>query len=260
MMFEDIVIYYEQEKNAEQPGIFLTATDKLLLDTISEQLLSRMTRILKVQNILDALEEKFKFLRSSYSEDDREALDFINKSEEELYWKILGIMKRELGIEIQSEFYEDKMEGATLKNLVNELYEFFFLNYTENLKYFFLTYLERNSKLIASAYKDELQKKDLEYITNKKELEGNHYILMKFCGRIIKDFIVNISLSPIQVMEDVFHQDPDEGNFVFLQQLIKKEVLILNDDFNDSFFLSLWNLEDRSHLSTIINEELYKKR
>jgi len=256
-MFEEITDYYEINREAEGNGMFLIATDKLVLDTLSEQFINRNNEILKLNNILDDLEEKFKFLKIKYADSGVAELEAIERQEMDLYWKIFEFMKLELGFTYNRLSDKTNLDLQELKYMVQQFYEFFFVDYKNNLKSFFFSYLYKNKKEIANGYKDELKKKDLEYFSNKKDIDISSFIIIKFCSRILKDFL-SIDLTPQEVLEHIFEQDPEESNYIYIRELLRTGSIVLDSDFNESFFLPLWNLEQRSNLACLIGENFMK--
>ena len=93
-MFDELIHYFEEDRDNENSSLFLTMSNKLIMDAFIEQFNNRNCKIIKLPNILDFMDEKFKFLKSTFNEnEDKTAIDELNKIEISLYYKILDLFK-----------------------------------------------------------------------------------------------------------------------------------------------------------------------
>jgi hypothetical protein len=252
-MFQEIIDSFEEDLDNENSSLFLTMTDKLVIDAFKEQFENR-SFIIKQTNLISLLDEKFKYLKNKYQpeQDNRVQINKLNKKENELYYLILDLFKEKLDISYNDLLYGESMEIDELKYLVSELYTFNIINYLENLKYLVLNYINENLTTIVERYKDTLNKKDLDFSLNKKKIGINNFILIKNLKKIINEIIQEMNISNNRIIENIVNYDRGESNLLFIKEIFEDEKIILGSNFDEMFFFPITT--DERKFSSFLSE------
>jgi len=258
-MFDELIHYFEEDRDNENSSLFLTMSNKLIMDAFIEQFNNRNCKIIKLPNILDFMDEKFKFLKSTFNEnEDKTAIDELNKIEISLYYKILDLFNEKLDLTYNDLFYNENIFFDELKILVNNLYEFFILDYADNIKNLILSYISENYKELVNQYKQTLNKKDLEYSINKKEININSFIISKNLKPIIKQIINEMNSDNMRIINLITSYEKNEANYIYIKELFKSNKCIIGENFDELFFEVILDKENLSILITNIQEVLLK--
>lgn len=174
-------------------------TDDLLSDIptdiivgfIKDQLDSPQSTI----NYLNTPLEKIEYLKSNVKDqDEREKLDNLQS---DLAESILDIIKEVYDVNLDSDSYEPE---AYLE-AVEAIYNFFIVEFEENLQRFFYNYIKRYKSVLAEPYSDK-EKKDVTTVSSKKKVKDKD----------LSTILINLP----DIIQDIILLDMDEAEFIEL--------------------------------------------
>lgn len=211
-------------------------TDELLLENIYEQIRNSIN-IDNGNNYIETFETRYNTLITRYEE--TELGTTLKATSEEFYNNINNELNKEKGI-------QSNIDLSINKLIIKTLYEFFVLDYKENLINFLFNYIYRNKKSIIANYEDD--KKTVDYISLKKILKNkSDIIILSNLYSIVND-ISNMDIDYKDLIQTIIEDDPSEmNNYILHNLLVKKEFtdkIFIEKDFVSKFLLPLRMKQD----------------
>lgn len=118
-----------------------------------------------------------------------------------------------------------------LKAVTYSLYDFFIINYTKNLKKFFVKYIIKNAEEICNVLNDVRDKTDVTTVSFKQKLNNEHVAVILSNLRTVIEYVNSLDLEPLEVM-DIYN--PERYDVYQISTMITDGVL--NGDFVSKFF------------------------
>lgn len=151
----------------------------------------------------------------------------------------------------------EEIDGDTVTELAMALYEFFILDFIDNVARFFFRYIKNNKSSLSSELLVDNDKKDSSTVTNKKKIKDNELLA------------INNNLPT--VINSIIEMDTDETDFIelagesgsytveLLSQLVGKGLMFGN--FADAMLdrLSDTNLQLKDYIIIDLDSRLTKK-
>lgn len=110
---------------------------------------------------------------------------------------------------------------------LNEIYTFFVLRRKEILLNLLVNYINREYSSLVIKYSKKVNKKDISYINNKKNMNKDDLNIILNIHNIIS----SIEIPDIETAIDMLIDDKDEFTYSFILSMIQQEELILTDSF-----------------------------
>lgn len=186
--------------------MFETATE-YMFDSDLHMLLADLPTDLIKENIRDQIEnplsttvnftetviDKIRELENIYGDNDEVMRNVHNECISFFSFIIEQISERfELGID--SSYFTDFNQ---IKNIGLALYNFFILNYKENITNFFYYYIIKNKKAIVSQFESYLKKKDVTTNSTKKKIKNREDVLIVSNLPNVINYIANLEIEPV---------------------------------------------------------------
>lgn len=217
-----------------EDDIFDDGTEEMLYDMSNEEFVEDEIGAQVTTNIFDSEKrnyvefyiEKYKYLKTLY-EDDTERLPELRENKEEFIDNIITKVSETFNVEIDEEHRSTKMAKT--------LYNFFVLNYLENLEEFFFNYIQKNKKAIITEIKRTKTKvRDITTIASKSKFQNNNdALIINNISYILFDLIPSIELGP-DFIDYILNYDDDITN-TNMEKLISKEHITIDNDTYISF-------------------------
>ena len=129
----------EEIKEIEEM-LFDMSTDEFIENEIETQMNEEIfIDSEKKRNYVELYIEKFKYLKTIYV-DDPDTLEELEENKNSFIENIINSISSKFNFEVDDE--------AISKKMAKTLYNFFIIDYTDNLKEFFLNFLQKNKKSI----------------------------------------------------------------------------------------------------------------
>jgi hypothetical protein len=197
----------------EQTVLLNNLTDELLLENIYEQIEKPIMDLYDPTNFIDVFESRYKFLQMRF----RETPDFIsalNDTRRHFYISIFDKINARFGFTID-------LTTEMIYPITKALYEFFILNYKENIETFIIQYIQENKKSLVSSFDDG--SKNLDLISLKKIFKNkNDAVVLSNIYRIV-DMIINQELPAKNILELIVSADPSESTNFFINRIFIEE-------------------------------------
>lgn len=216
----DEELEYESQNNLEEI-LYSMNTEEFSEEELNDQLNENIFSSHKTDYLSSYL-QRYKFLKNEYPENE-EFLNSLKNGKDELMLYIINEISEKFGFEIDTEH--------KLKKTAIALYDFFVINYKENLEIFFYEYIESNKKSILSEIKKNKRKKDISTVNMKNNFSNPN-------DAIIVDNIADILLNIIPAIEDedwinYILDDDDTVTNIHIRKFIEEEIMEINlDTFN----------------------------
>ena len=215
-------------------GIFDDGAEEMLYDMSSEEFVEDEIGSQVSINIFDSQKrnyvefyiEKYKYLKSLY-EDDVERMPDLRENKEQFIDNIICMISDKFNIEIDEEHKSTKMAKT--------LYNFFVLNYLDNMEAFFFNYIQKNKKSIITEIKRTKTKvRDITTIASKSKFQNsNDALIINNISYILFDLIPSIELGQ-EFMDYILNYDDDITN-TNMEKLIDKEYISIDNDTYQAF-------------------------
>ena len=207
--------------------LFSMSTDDFIENEISSQLEDTIfTEGKDKRNYVELYMEKYKYLSNVYGGDDA----LLNDLEENKDIFISNIVNK-----IADEFEIEVLQEEVGKKMAKALYNFFVVFYADNLKEFFLNYIQRNKKiLIAEVKKQKSKVRDVTTIAAKaKYYNANDAIIINNINNILLNLIPSIELGE-EFIDYIIEYDDNTVNTT-IGKLIKKGYITISQDTYEAF-------------------------
>lgn len=180
-------------------------------------------------NFLDDYFDEYDDLMEQYDENP----DMVNKlvsDATEFCNEVLKLIDEKYGLDIDeeqvSDFGIDKLKAVTYS-----LYDFFVINYTKNLKKFFVKYIIKNKEEICNVLADARDRADVTTTSFKQKLNSEDIAVILSNLRTVIEYVNSLDLEPLEMM-DIYN--PERYDVYQINELISEG--ILNGDFVSKFF------------------------
>ena len=184
-------------------------------------------------NYLDSYLQKYKFYKEEY-EANQEFINTLKDKKDDLIQNILDIISEKFSIGIDDEHRTKKVCVA--------LYDFFVINYKENLETFYFNYIEKNKKSIIAEIKREKRQKDITVNANKaKFANSNDAIIVDNIYYILTEIIPTID---DEEFLDYVLNDDDTVTNIAIKKYIDKEFIFIDIDTFNAFIDPFMGEED----------------
>jgi hypothetical protein len=211
----------------EQIVLLSNLTDDLLLENIYEQIATPILDLYEPTNFIDVFESRYKFLSARFH-DTPDFLTALSDTRRFFYVNISGRICGKFGFELD-------LSDERLYMVTKVLYEFFVLNYKENIKTFIIEYVTENKKTLVSTFDDG--SKTLDLVSAKKIFKNKgDAILVSNIYRVI-DLIIKQDLPVRGILEPIVKADSSEfTNYVVDELFIQGDSVHVDGKFSRTFF------------------------
>lgn len=198
--------------NESVDELIFTLSDNMLLLNIEDQIKNKNTKI----NYIEILFDKINACLAHIDVDDTELISRVQEFKSDMLSKIKTLLEDNLHISIElKEYYSNPEKFIIL------IYEFFVLREQSNITNIIFNFIKREKKSLFLRFKENVNKKDLTYSNNKKELEKEKILLLMNLNEIIE--MVNIQ-EPEQAIKDMILDSEELTNYTILNLMIKEEL------------------------------------
>jgi hypothetical protein len=264
--------------NIEEIDQFLLETNKetnfpmaarsgfIIISALMNQIENRLLFNRNNEDYLEMIEERMKIINNNFI-DDEDIKTEAKARRKELYYSIFERMEKACSFRsnLISQNGIDSIEFENFFEQLKALYNFFILNYKDNLIDFLIYYIIKNKEEIftelimkgkklgpgrretdLSNFKNKNNDKTLNLILN-NDLED----VIDFCIKKIKERMTNE-----EILLSILNIDPDEINNYILKNLFfeKNEEerfdYILTEDFKETFFNSYLKLKEKIFITS----------
>lgn len=231
----------EYENSSELSEILFNMNSEEFLETeLSEQLNEEIFSSNKT-NYLEAYLTKYKFCKNEYCANDGFIESLKNNKDELIEFVITQISDR-FNLTIDEDSRGTKMAKI--------LYDFFVINYNENLKNLFLCYILNNKKNIISILKKEKKRRDISVIASKVRYSNNNdALLVDNVAFIINEIILS---SDIENFVDMISQMDNTVTNLKMTEYINKEKVSIDEETLEAFINPY--IEEETGWSDIISD------
>lgn len=223
-------------------------SDDLLLENIFSQIDKVLLDGFSPTNFLDIFEKRYNYLYHKFSEDP-DTIDVIMKIKEDIYKRVYDKIKEKFKID----FSLDGMSLNLSCSTINGIYQFFILNYKQNLLTFFTEYIQQEKKNLTEIC---TKKKNIDLNSFKKQYKNKIDAMVLANTFEIVDLIVDSEFEPNFIVETIIESDPYEFANFSVSNLLKKPENTLSDEFSERFFSIIKKKETK--YTTIMNELLLR--
>lgn len=233
----------------ESTFVLESLEDELLLENIYEQIDTLAINIDTPVNFISAFENRVNFLTNSY----KEVPDVLVKIKEAKYNFYNSVLKEIVNkYELSIQTTDEKLFIIT-----RCLYEFFILEYKDNLKTFILEYIRENKKSLSAILDDS--NKNIDFVYLKKIFKNKNDASILFNLYKILNMILNQEISDDRIVEVITQADPSELNNYFIYNLfVKENVIVGSENFDRIFFdILIQKTEGYTKIINDIQMELY---
>lgn len=242
----EIDCYNEEDEKTEkiEEMLFDMSTD----DFIENEIDNQMTEDIFIdsankRNYVELYIEKYKYLKSLYKENKEEELETLEENKNAFIDNIINKIATEFSVEVDDEAFGKKMAKT--------LYNFFVINYTDNLKDFFINFLQKNKKSIVNYLKNHKSKnRDITSIASKiKYFNSNDALIINNVSNILKTIIP--SMCDKTFINYIIDYDDCTVN-KNMKKFIENEDIIISDETYNSFLKPF--IDEYDDYSTIITD------
>ena len=219
MITEDINKTDQKEELFEAESILFDIGNE---DFIKNEINSQIENIFNTdkRNYIEFYLEKYKFLKKFYEEEGNdEKLEDIKNNKIDFLFSMIEKISETFNIEYSEEDLTKKM--------VKSLYNFFIVNYVDNLQSMFLNIIRVNKKTIIKELKNQKPKRDVGSIANRAKFNPNDAIIINNIQEILTDLIPNMGIDN-KFIDYIINYDDSLDN-QNIKKLITKEKISIND-------------------------------
>lgn len=168
-------------------------------------------------NYLESYLQKYKFYKDEY-EANEEFVNSLKEKKDELILEIIEYISDKFSIEVDDENKSKKVAVA--------LYNFFVIDYKDNLETFFYNYIEKNKKMIVADLKKQKKQKDISTTANKMKFTNpNDGIIVDNIVFILTELIPSIENEDFM---DYILSDDDTVTNISIRKFIDKEYISID--------------------------------
>lgn len=198
---------------------------------------------------LDSYMTKYKFYKNEYNANDG-FTESLKQNKDQLIEYVIDEIAEKFGIIVDEDCKNTRMAKT--------LYNFYVIDYKENLKNLFLNYINNNKKAILNVIKKEKRRKDISAIASKIIFaNGNDALIIGNVSYIINEIIIGTDIEDF--MDMIIDADDNVTNLKIKDYLLKSKISLTEDSFNA--FLEPYIDEESgwSDIISIITIELNEK-
>lgn len=227
----------------EEQMIFLNnLTDELLKENIYTQI-NNYNYFESNINYIELFNNRYNFLIEKFN-DTPDLLSQLKTLKHDFYYKIYFALSEKFKFQLNS-FNEENFYIYT-----SALYDFFVLNYSENIIEFLTDYILSNKKNLISNF--DLKNKKMESESYKKLLKNKSDVIILSNIISIIRLICTQDFSTDDLIDILYENDPDEYSFNIINELVNNGTLVFDKEFQNKFFDIIIN--ERDGYSNFINE------
>ena len=224
----------EEIKEIEEM-LFDMSTDEFIENEIETQMNEEIfIDSEKKRNYVELYIEKFKYLKTIYV-DDPDTLEELEENKNSFIENIINSISSKFNFEVDEE--------AMSKKMAKTLYNFFIIDYTDNLKEFFLNFLQKNKKSIILELKANKSKvRDISTIASKiKYFNINDALIINNINSVLLNIIP--SIVDESFLTYILDYDDSITN-KNIKKLINKEDITISKETFDAYlepFVDEWD-------------------
>lgn len=227
---QDNELEYENPNDIEDI-LYSMNNEEFSKDELEDQLGESIFSSYKT-NYLESYLEKYKFYKEEF-EENQEFLDSLKQSKDQLILDIIDIISEKFCFEVDDE--------SKTKKVAKAIYNFFVIDYKENLETFFFNFIEKNKKMIITDIKQRKRKKDISTVANKMKFNNNDALIIDNIVYIMTELIPSISEDNFL---DYILDDDDTMTNIAIRKFIEKEKISLTEDSYSAFLDAFIGEED----------------
>lgn len=226
----------------ESDQIINTLKDELIMENILEQVKYPLDNDV---DYLDIFETRYRYLSDVYK-DSTMFIEKLNNVKDAIYSELFTAIVKKFNFS-----YTDNT--LDINQCAKDLYNFFILDYKENLIQYFINTILLQKKSLALSLSDPQYSKKVGVNALKKLLKHREdAIIISNINTVIQSIISN-STDNLELIKTMVADDIDEvSNYHVYQYFLNDFTIAPNSDFNDRFFDIIKN--KREGYSAIINE------
>jgi hypothetical protein len=248
-MIENQSSYLLSEGDKEDITLFLS--DEVLRNNLEEQLSeSDILNYLKPNNFLDIFDERLNYLNAKYL-NDAELIQKFKDVKLEIYLKVCKGIEKKFNIKTNFSLAYTPMLNYFF--YIKKLYNFFVINYRENLVNFFINYILNHKNELAKVTKNNTNKKDLTIESLKKILVKPEDVIITHNLEDIVNLIVETLEDNNLIIKTIISSDEEESTNIIIKELFleNKENSYLENEFRNNFFKPI---KDENQAFDLISE------
>lgn len=245
-MYED---EYEVISDDEVEALLASMQPELLFEHIREQI--KETFNSSPVNYLKSYNEQFKYLKDKF-EDNTEILNDLKRTRRDSFEEVMAMIQKKFNFSIEED------TKIKTKYAARALYEFFVLDYAENIKKFIVKYIVKNKKALTQEIKANKSKtKDVTSICNKAYFGQNEALILTELNYIIFKILPSHGFEE-EFLEYIVDEDSSLTLDTIKEMFIENDYIYYEDNLFDTFMAPLF--EKKNGYSTIVSNvtvELY---
>lgn len=221
-MIESLFGVEERDKEAEEM-LFEMSTDDFIENEIEEQISESLFSSNKTNHVEFYL-EKYKYLCKEVYVDDDDTLAQLEENKENFLQNIVSKISETFEFEID--------ENEVTNKVAKTLYNFFIVNYADNLKDFFLNFLNKNKKsIIADLKAMKVKTRDVSTIASKvKYYNANDAIIINNINTILLKIIPNYDIGN-EFIDYIINYDDSRINNK-MRKYLDEAIITFEDTYN----------------------------
>lgn len=180
-------------------------------------------------NFLDDYFEDYDVLYEQY-EENPDMMNTLNSDATNFCLEVINLIDEKYGLDVDEESLSE-LGIDKLKAITYSLYEFFVVNYSKNLKKFFVKYIMNNSEEIYNVLSNVQSKNDVFTVSYKQKLSDEKIAVILSNLKTVIEYVNSLDLEPLEVM-DIYN--PERYDIFQITSLITDGTL--NGDFTAKFF------------------------
>lgn len=236
---------YEVVQDGECESILDSMHYSLLMENITEQISNPFLR--KTVNFINIYEDRYKYLKTMY--EDEEFIKKLKNERIDCFEKLLTLIENQFKFKV----LRDEID---LSSTLKVIYDFFILNYTENIELFIIQYITKNKKSLILDLDSKKRNKDVSTITSKRIFKDpNDAILIANMSYIVNKIICTLDLD-IEFLKYILDTDEDCVYNEIGKIFLKKDVVEYDEELYKTFLSPIINKED-GYYNIIINVQNY---
>lgn len=215
---------YEYENPRELEEILYKMNTEDFLETeLTEQLNEEIFSDNKT-NYIESYMSKYKFYKNEYEAND-DFTERLKNNKDNLIESVIEQICDKFCLEVDEEDRNTK--------LARVIYEFFVIDYRENLKSLFMNYINNNKKSIISVLKKEKKRRDISMVASKLKFANSNDALI--IGNV--SFIINEILNNEQIENfiDLIISDDDSVVNLKIKEYVDSEKIAITEDTYNAF-------------------------
>ena len=206
-------------------------------------------------NFLDDYFDEYDDLVEQY-EENPDMMSILKTDAHAFCCSVIKLIEEKFNLDIDDENIND-LGIDKLRSITYALYEFFVVNYSKNLKKFFVKYIIKNSNEIYNVLSNVQEKQDVVTASYKQKLTDEKIAVILSNLKAVIEYVNSLDLEPLEVM-DIYN--PERYDIYQLTALVTEGTM--NGDFTSKFFEPLVysnSSEDYIDMFSAIEGGLIKK-